>query len=185
VNAYNAVALSMNSDGFSDQQIADQLGTGRDEITQIIDAAKAGKTSVPQAPADPAGQAQSPATDPVPEVAELLAWAAGHEDQAVRTHGTQASAALTALRERRQADTELELITTEAARLEKRLADLRARESELRPATKKKQRDHDPREVRTWAREHQVPVPARGKIPDDVLAAWRQRSDGQTLALAS
>ncbi|MFD5899644.1 histone-like nucleoid-structuring protein Lsr2 [Streptomyces sp. NPDC060366] len=185
VNAYDAVILSMNSDNYSDQQIADHLGIDRAEVTQIIDVAKADQSGRPQVPAERIEQ-QAPAPEAIPGVAELLAWAAAHDDKAVRADGERAAAVLGALRERRQVDAELEQITTEATQLEKRLTELRTRECELRPAAKPgKQRDYDPREVRAWAREQQLAVPDRGQIPKDVLAAWRQRPDHRPLAVAS
>jgi len=169
VDAYNAVILSMNNDGHSDQQIADHLGIDRAEVTQIIDAAKGVPVLVPV-----------PVSEAMPGVAELLAWAAAHDDKAVRADGEQAAAVLAALRERRQVDAELEQITTEASQLEKRLTELRTRESELRPAEKnKKQRDYEPREVRAWGRQNGYNVPDRGHIPNDVLNAWRARHSPQ------
>jgi hypothetical protein len=33
--------------------------------------------------------------------------------------------------------------------------------------------DYDPRAVRKWAESNQVPLPARGRIPADVLAKYR------------
>ncbi|MFG3043090.1 histone-like nucleoid-structuring protein Lsr2 [Streptomyces sp. NPDC048330] len=183
VNAYNAVILSMNNDGYSDQKIADHLGIDRTEVTEIIDAAKAEQTGQPQH----TGPAQTaPASEATPAVAELLAWAAAHEDQAVRDHGTQAAAALTALRERRAVDAELAQITTEAAQLEKRLAALRAREGELRPtpAAKRRPRDYDPGEVRAWGRKNGYTVPDRGQIPKNVLNAWRARHSHQLQAVS-
>ncbi|MEV0580893.1 histone-like nucleoid-structuring protein Lsr2 [Streptomyces sp. NPDC050392] len=191
VNAYTAVVLSMNSDKYSDQQIADHLGIERAEVTQIIDTAKTPTPAstpapVPQSPAAPAPSTPvAQDSEAHTETEELLTWAAAHEDKAIRAYGEQAATALDAVRERRQADAELAQITSEAAQLEQRLADLRARESQLRPAAKTKTRDYDPREVRTWAREQNLTVPDRGQIPKTVLAAWRQRQTHQQLAVAS
>lgn len=186
VNAYSAVILSMNSDGLSDQQIADHLKIDRAEVTQTIDAAKADQTGQSQAPAEPTEpttEPPAPALEAMPGVDELLAWAAAHGDKAVRADGEQAAAALTALRERRQVDAELEQITSEASQLEKRLSELRTRESELRPAEKtKKQRDYEPREVRAWGRANGYTVPDRGHIPNNVLNAWRARNSPQLQA---
>ena len=178
VNAYQAVALSMHRDGYSDQQIADQIGISREEVAAIIDADQ-------QTPA-PQDRAEQPAPAPaeeIPALADLLAGAAAHEDQAVRDHAKQASTALAALRERRRVDAELQQITTEAAELEQRLAALRARESELQPQTKagKPKRDYDPREVRTWAKKRGMTIPDRGQIPKAVLAAWRKRDQARLL----
>ncbi|GAA1376664.1 histone-like nucleoid-structuring protein Lsr2 [Streptomyces beijiangensis] len=186
VNAYTAVVLSMNNDGHSDQQIADHLGIDRDEVTQIIDSAKTNPPAEPLATASPVPQPAIPVATTLTAAADLLGWAAGHDDKAIRAQGEQAAATLTVLHERRRADAELEQITAEATELEQRLADLRARESQLRPVAKTKtQRDYDPREVRSWAREQHLNVPDRGQIPKTVLAAWRQRPDARPLAVAS
>jgi hypothetical protein len=187
VNAFTAVTLSMHRDGYSDQQIADKLGIDIGEVTEIIDADRAQQNTEPQASAEQPTAAREAPAEEIPELADLLVWAAAHDDQAVRDHAAQASAALAALRERRRVDAELDQITTEAAELEKRLADLRTRESELRPQPPvRKKRDYDPREVRTWAREQGLTVPNRGQIPKDVLTAWRQRQGVRPLqAVAS
>lgn len=194
VNAYRAVVLSMNRDGYSDQQIADELKVSIEEVTQTIDAAKADQSGQPPAPAEPTEEtAPAPAEEtasvlvpePMPGVDELLAWAAAHDDTAVRADGEQAAAVLAALRERRQVDAELEQITSEATQLEKRLTELRTRENELRPAAtnkKQQQRDYEPGEVRAWARQNGYTVPERTRIPKDVLTAWRARHAPQLQA---
>lgn len=197
VNAYRAVVLSMNNDGYSDQQIADELKVSIEEVTQTIDAAKADQSGQPPAPAEPTEPIEQtvpapaeqtepvPAPEATPGVDELLAWAAAHDDKTVRADGEQAAAVLAALRERRQVDAELEQITTEATQLEKRLTELRTRENELRPAVankKQQPRDYEPGEVRAWARQNGYTVPDRARIPKDVLAAWRARHAPQLQA---
>lgn len=114
---------------------------------------------------------------------DLLQWAAGHEDQSVRDQAATAAAALTALRDRRRRDTELARIAAEATELEERLAKLRAREQEIRPAPAKRSsrkpaepRDYEPAVVRAWARDHGVECPPMGRIPGAVLERWRQRN---------
>jgi hypothetical protein len=198
VNAYTAVALSMHRDGIDPQTIADQLGLAADEVNAMIAAHRqdaqpsasqeppvASELSGPQEPAT----AQEPVValdqDAPAELVELLAWGVAHDDPQVREDARGAAAAYTALRQRRQVDAELAQIEAEVAEAEERLAALRARESELRPKTKAKtaratrkagrpERDHDPREVRAWARGRGLPVPDRGQIPGEVLDAWRQ-----------
>ncbi|MDX2698929.1 Lsr2 family DNA-binding protein [Streptomyces ipomoeae] len=189
MNAYQAVILSMNQDGYSDQQIADHLKIDVKEVTEIIDADRAAKTTEPNTVAGPPADEPVPAPEPPAEVAELLAWAADHDDQAVRADGETAAAVLTRLRERRAVDAELERITSEKSQLEKRLAELAAREDTLRPpkpAKKKtKQLDYDAAEVRAWARENGHEVPDRGRIPAPVLTAWRARPGARPLAAVS
>lgn len=130
----------------------------------------------PESPTSAVEEPTAPAEE-IPSLAELLAWARAHDDAAVRKHATAAAEALTALRERRRVDAELERITTEAGELEQRLAQLRARESELRPAARKKsakaERDYDPAVVRVWARREGIECPDRGRVPVSVLDAWR------------
>ncbi|MEV5953754.1 histone-like nucleoid-structuring protein Lsr2 [Streptomyces sp. NPDC051987] len=121
--------------------------------------------------------AQAASSDQLP-VGQLLKWGDEHPDTAVRDQAARARAALTGLRRRYAADQELTAITTEAEQLEKRLAELRAREQELAPAkTKKKRapaaRDYDTRTVRAWAAENRVECPRVGQIPKRVLDAWR------------
>jgi hypothetical protein len=117
-------------------------------------------------------------------VGKLLAWGDAHTDAEVRDQAARARAALAGLRKRHAADQELTAITAEAEQLEKRLAELRAREAELAPAkTKRKRgsyvRDYDTREVRAWADATGVDCPRVGQIPKRVLDAWRaSRGEG-------
>lgn len=111
---------------------------------------------------------------------QLLKWADDHPDTAVRELAARARAALAGLRRRHAADAELSAITTEAADLEKRLAELRAREAELAPAKAKRTRrphvrDYEPRTVRAWAAETGIDCPPVGQIPKRVLELWRAR----------
>lgn len=116
-------------------------------------------------------------------VGRLLAWGDQHPDKAVQDQAARARAALAGLRTRHTADQELTAITTEAEQLEKRLAELRAREAELAPAKPKKRastyvRDYDMREVRAWADANGVECSRVGQIPKRVLDAWRARPGG-------
>lgn len=115
-------------------------------------------------------------------VGKLLAWGDAHPDAEVRDQAARARAALAGLRKRHAADQELTAITAEAAELEKRLAELRAREAELAPAKAKKKRkpgsyvrDYDTRTVRAWANEQGLDCPPFGQIPKRILDAWRTR----------
>ncbi|MEV5774259.1 histone-like nucleoid-structuring protein Lsr2 [Streptomyces antimycoticus] len=185
LDAYTAVVLSMHGDGHSPQEIAEKLGIEIEEVTGLIAAQTADAEA---STGQPTPAPEEAVAEAIPELADLLAWAAAHDDQVVRDHGAQASAALAALRERRRVDEELAQITTEATELEKRLADLRARESELRPQPaagrkKKRDRDYDPREVRHWARENGYTLPDRGQIPKAVRNAWRARFSPQLQAV--
>ncbi|MEV8432025.1 WhiB family transcriptional regulator [Streptomyces chartreusis] len=112
-------------------------------------------------------------------VGQLLKWGDEHAEAEVRDQAARARAALAGLRQRHAADQELTAITTEAADLEKRLAELRAREAELAPAPKRKRgsyvRDYDTREVRAWAEVNGIECPRIGQLPKRVLDAWRAR----------
>ncbi|WP_405909594.1 WhiB family transcriptional regulator [Streptomyces sp. NBC_00828] len=121
-------------------------------------------------------------------VGSLLAWGEEHPDPDVQDQAARARAALAGLQHRHAADEELTAITTEAADLEKRLAELRAREAELAPAKRARRkpgkyvRDYDTRTVRDWAAANGVECPSFGQIPKRVLDAWRKTNgtqDGQ------
>ncbi|WP_435863458.1 WhiB family transcriptional regulator [Streptomyces prunicolor] len=144
---------------------------------------------------DPEGAPQPMATDPAPvplappplaaatvdsvqlPLGKLLKWGEEHHDPKVQKQAVLARAALTGLRMLHAADQELAAIATEVEQLQKRLAELRAREAELAPRTKRKSpsyvRDYDAREVRVWAEENGVDCPSVGQIPKRVLDAWR------------
>ncbi|MEU3189500.1 histone-like nucleoid-structuring protein Lsr2 [Streptomyces sp. NPDC006992] len=180
VNAYTAVIVSMHRDGYSDQQIADHLVVDLTEVTEAIDAHQAAgaEPETADAPEDQPAQREERVQPAASGDEELLAWAEQHQEAAVRRYAQQAREALAALRERRSVDAELEQIHSEASEIEQRLTALREREAQLKPRTKQQRtkRDYDPREVRTWARQHGFTVPDRGVIPKDVLTAWRERN---------
>ncbi|MBL3669090.1 Lsr2 family protein [Streptomyces sp. M2CJ-2] len=135
--------------------------------------------SIPDLPvpnARPVGEPQ-----PLP-IGQLLKWGDEHPDPNVRDQAARARAVLTGLRRRHAADQELTAITTEAEQLEKRLAELRAREAELAPAkpkTKRKSPEYSATEVRAWAEKNGVDCPAAGRVPKKVVDAWREAT-GQT-----
>lgn len=107
----------------------------------------------------------------------LLKWGDEHPDKDIQDQAARARMAVHGLRTRYAADQELAAITSEAADLEKRLAELRAREAELAPAKPKSKRkgvDYPAAEVRVWAKENGVAVPALGRVPKAVVDAWRQ-----------
>lgn len=116
------------------------------------------------------------ATEQLP-VGQLLKWGADHPDTDVQAQAERARAALTGLRMRHAADLELSAITTEREQLEKRLAEIQAREAELAPPKKKAGRraspSYDAKAVRTWAAENGVDCPRVGRVPKTVLDRWR------------
>ncbi|OEJ20818.1 hypothetical protein AR457_41855 (plasmid) [Streptomyces agglomeratus] len=194
MNAYDAVVRSMHRDGYTPEQIAAELKVSEEEITTIITADTEQNGQPAPAPTP------EPITKVMPEVADLLAWAAAHDDAKVRADGEQAATVLAGLRERRTVDAELENITSEENQLEnitseenqleERLAELRARKSTLRPEPtgakrKRQERDYEPSVVRAWARDNGYQVPDRGQIPKKVLDAWRQRDNAPQLAAVS
>lgn len=131
VNAYDAVVRSMHRDGYTPDKISAELNVSKEEVTAIIDST--GQATGQSAPAP------APITEAMPEVADLLQWAAAHADAKVRTDGEQAAAVLAALSERRTIDAELEKISSEENQLEERLAELRARKSTLQPEPMRRQ----------------------------------------------
>ncbi|MDT0387861.1 Lsr2 family DNA-binding protein [Streptomyces dubilierae] len=121
-------------------------------------------------------KAVSDAAQPLP-VGQLLAWGDSHADPEVQDQAARARAALAGLRKRHAADQELTAITTETEQLEKRLAELRAREAELAPAkpkTRRKPAAYPAAEVRAWAKENGVDCPPVGRVPKTVVDAWRE-----------
>lgn len=110
-------------------------------------------------------------------VGRLLKWGDDHHDPEIRDQAARARAVLAGLRTRYAADRELTAITTEAEQLEKRLAELRAREQQLAPTKPKKRtqptRDYDSRTVRAWADANGIECARIGQIPRRVLDAWR------------
>jgi len=118
----------------------------------------------------------APATEQLP-VGQLLKWGADHPDTAVQDQAERARAALAGLRMRHAADLELSAITSEREQLEKRLAEIQAREAELAPPKKKAGRrtapSYDAKAVRAWAAEHGIDCPRVGRVPNSVLDRWR------------
>lgn len=140
-------------------------------------------TAAPELPADAQPKASADVRlKPIAQaeampVGHLLAWGDQHEDSHIRDQSARARAALAGLRQRHAADQELTAITTEAEQLEKRLAELRAREQELAPAKPKKARkpvEYPAVEVRAWAKENGLDCPSVGRVPKAVVEAWRE-----------
>ncbi|MFE3853396.1 WhiB family transcriptional regulator [Streptomyces griseorubiginosus] len=102
-------------------------------------------------------------------VGVLLKWGDDHPDADVRDQAARGRAILTGLRQRHAADAELTAVNTELERLEKRLAELHARQAELAP---KKKPAYRPAEVRAWAKANGVTCPGNGRVPKTVVEAW-------------
>ncbi|MCP3758188.1 hypothetical protein [Streptomyces sp. TBY4] len=166
-----AVVLQMTSDGYSDQQIADQLRTDRATVTGIIDLHKslAARGALPSTP---------PAKER-PGVAKLLSWAQGHEAASVRRSAERVHTLLDALLVRHEAESELLTVTMEVVELEQRLAEARTRAAALkpgaRPARPTVKRTYDPAVVRAWARQAGIACAPAGVVPKAVVEAWEQR----------
>ncbi|MEU6012060.1 histone-like nucleoid-structuring protein Lsr2 [Streptomyces sp. NPDC047453] len=111
-------------------------------------------------------------------VGKLLAWGDQHADPDVQDQAARARIALHGLRQRYATDRELTELTSEAEKLEQRLAELRAREAELAPAKKAKGKrqpaEYPAATVRAWAKENNVDCPQVGRVPKKVVEAWRQ-----------
>lgn len=71
---------------------------------------------------------------------------------------------------------EVEQLTAQEAELEQRLTELRTRRSELNPGP-----SYNPQRVRAWARTAGIPCPDKGKLPQSVLANWREYQAGLRL----
>lgn len=108
-------------------------------------------------------------------VGQLLKWGDEHPDAEVRDQAARGRAILTGLRRRHAADAELTALALEREQLQKRLAELTARESELAPAKKtRKAVSYPAAEVRAWASANNIPCPAVGRVPKPVVDAWRE-----------
>ncbi|MER5641881.1 hypothetical protein ABT095_33710 [Kitasatospora sp. NPDC002227] len=181
-SAYTAVALSMHGDGHDAQEIADVLGIPLGDVQQLLGADQAASTT----PSDDltvldTATLVTPAVENVTSdqvLNELLAWAATHQDKAIREHGTSVRASIAALRGRHERDDELRAAQVQIDRLEEQLQALRGRVAELQPeqntTSRKKQRDYDPKVVRAWAAANDVEVAPAGVVPGHVVDAWRK-----------
>ncbi|MGW3152734.1 WhiB family transcriptional regulator [Streptomyces sp. NPDC001089] len=136
-------------------------------------------TSIPE-PAPAAAPTPAPVTgasERLP-IGQLLKWAADHPDAGIKDQGAQARVILTGLRHRHAADLEAAALATEAEQLEKRLAELRARQAELTPAKPgvkagRTPVDYPAPEVRAWAAANGYPCAKGGRIRKPVVDAWR------------
>jgi hypothetical protein len=141
---------------------------------------KAELRTVPPAPTSPAFTAALQA-ESLP-VGKLLAWAAEHDDKAVRKHAEQARESLAALRDRHSSDAELIAIEREASELKARMAELHKRREELQPKKGGKRtsapRDHDPAVVRAWATAQGIEVAPLGRVPGSIVDRWREAQQG-------
>jgi hypothetical protein len=133
-------------------------------------------TPAPDAAPAPAVSVKWPDAEDLP-VGKLLSWGDQHSSTDVQEQAARARAALAGLRARYAADQELSAISAEAEQLEKRLAEIRAREAELAPVKPKKkiQRvDYPAATVRAWAKENGLDCPATGRVPKAIVAVWKQ-----------
>lgn len=115
----------------------------------------------------------------IPSVPRLLVWADGHQDAAVRDNATKARQLLLDLHNRQATDNEIATLTTELSEIERRRQELADRLAALQPAPAKPAkaktvRDYEPKTVRQWAIENNLNVPAIGRVPRNVVDAWRQ-----------
>ncbi|NUS86342.1 MAG: hypothetical protein HOY75_27375 [Streptomyces sp.] len=148
-----------------------------DEGTQPMTTAPALRTAPPVVDVQMKDAADVRLKEPAAlPVGQLLKWGDQHPDADIRDQAARARAAIAGLRQRHAADAELTAITTEAEQLEKRLAELRAREAELAPAKQKRPRkpvDYPAAEVRAWAQANGHDCPPVGRVPKAVVDAWR------------
>ncbi|MEU8968106.1 histone-like nucleoid-structuring protein Lsr2 [Streptomyces monashensis] len=110
-------------------------------------------------------------------VGQLLKWGDEHADPAVQDQAARARATLAGLRQRYDTDRELTALTSEEQQLEQRLAELRARKTELAPAKTKKPKktvDYPAADVRAWAAENGIECPRLGRVPKAIVDAWKQ-----------
>lgn len=133
------------------------------------------ETTPPPSPPDTRAAVTVEDPERIP-IGKLLAWADAHLDPQIQDQSARARANLAGLRQRYAADHELAAISTEAERLEQRLAELRAREAELTPAKPRrasKSADYDSTVVRAWARDNNIACSPTGRVAKTVVDAWR------------
>ncbi|MFD4263959.1 histone-like nucleoid-structuring protein Lsr2 [Streptomyces sp. NPDC058534] len=130
--------------------------------------------TAPELHAGPALTIAVTESEPLP-VGQLLKWGDEHADPEVQDQAARARVLLGGLRHRHAADRELTAISDERQQLEKRLAEIQAREAELAPPKKARRAapSYDAPAVRAWARKAGVGCPDRGRVPKTVLDAWR------------
>lgn len=138
------------------------------------------KRQIMQQQPSPVPAPRTPAASPLAgTTGALIAWAAQHPDKTVARLGEQVHTALTELRSRKAVDDEFAQADAEEQDLQRRLAAVQARKAELRPKKKPATpRDHDPAEVRAWARGQGIDVTNIGRVPRDVVDAWRAAQAG-------
>ncbi|MFJ3794977.1 hypothetical protein ACIPSJ_01675 [Streptomyces sp. NPDC090088] len=112
------------------------------------------------------------------QLGRLLKWAEEHHDEDVQATAARTRAALTGLRNRYDADQELTSLTQERENLQRRLAEIQARQDELAPPKPKKRTDPNAAAARAWARENNVGCPGTGRVPKAVMDAWREATGG-------
>lgn len=161
---------------------AEAIGRLRTLLTRL-DSELAERTTpmaqpVPATPDDAPLKAVPAPTPVVLPVDKLLDWGDTHVDPDVQAQAARARAALTGLRNRYASDLELNQITSEEEKLAARLTELRTRKAELLPAKakskgKRKASDYPAAEVRAWAKANGHEVSPTGRVPKDVVDAWR------------
>lgn len=143
----------------------------------IPDDPQEGPTPMPQPVTVPGLTLPRPADESQPlPVGQLLKWGDEHDDEEVRDQAARARVLLGGLRRRHAVDQELTAIADERAQLEKRLAEVQAREAELAPPKKAGRRtptSPDTKAARAWAAANGVDCPPRGRVPKTVMDAWR------------
>lgn len=123
----------------------------------------------------------TPPTPPGPQLAtikDLLAWGDKHPTAALRRHAAQARVHLDALREGQRNAAEEARLDAEEAALKQHLEGVRAARAALRSGAPRTGLDYDAATIRAWAREQNIPCPGHGRLPQDIVAAWRETTGG-------
>ncbi|MFD4756397.1 histone-like nucleoid-structuring protein Lsr2 [Streptomyces sp. NPDC058426] len=175
VSAFEAMALSMHSNGDSIQGICAATGLSETELSYLLAAPATGTPAV--------------ALAVTPEIQELLDWAAAHPAASVRARAARITADLAELSERRDSEAAQreaeEKVARAKAELEKAQEELRAAKAGARTTTaaataptpiRVGQGSGRTREelaaVRAWARENGHQVADAGMVPKRVLQAY-------------
>ncbi|MFE3995156.1 histone-like nucleoid-structuring protein Lsr2 [Streptomyces goshikiensis] len=192
LSAFEAMAISMHTNGDSEQAIREATGLSETELSDLI---ANHALELPPAAADTPAT-ETPVID-VPVVAlpvtnavqELLDWAAAHPAAGVRSRAARITADLSELSERRDSEAAQreaeEKVAKARADLEKAQEELRTVKAGARTTTAAATAPtpiraglgsgRTPEElaaVRAWAREHGHQVAKQGMVPKRVLEAY-------------
>lgn len=179
LSAHEAMALSMHTNGDTDQAIREATGLSETELSTLI---------ADQALTLPRTTAATPAIDvpviPLPfsnPMQELLDWASAHPAAAARSRSVRITADLAELTERRDSEAAQreaeEKVARAKAELERAQEELRTRATAaataaIRPGSGSGRSREELAAIRSWARENGHQVADAGMVPKRIQEAY-------------